>query len=75
MQKHRSLDYVAQDTLKQCDWEVWKRRPLTATLLRYAVQDVALLFVAWPHLRQVLGPAQVRGRSGWCGAQDVVSAV
>lgn len=41
------------------DSQVWKRRPLTATLLRYAVQDVALLFVAWPHLRQVLGPAQV----------------
>ena len=27
--------------------QVWKRRPLSATLLRYAVQDAALLLVAW----------------------------
>lgn len=41
------------------DDQVWKRRPLSMHLLRYAVQDVALLLLAWPHLRQTLGPTQV----------------
>jgi hypothetical protein len=41
------------------DDQVWKRRPLSATLLRYAVQDAALLLVAWSHLRHALTPAQV----------------
>lgn len=42
-----------------CDDQVWKRRPIPLSLLRYAVQDVALLLLAWPHLRQTLGPTQV----------------
>lgn len=41
------------------DDQVWKRRPISMALLRYAVQDVALLLLAWPHLRQTLGPTQV----------------